>query len=403
MADSPPSAPSAIANLPGRIASVNESLILEIAARAMSRPDSIRLHAGESDEPTPGFIVDAANDAMRRGETRYVLSRGIQPLRDAIAAYLARTYKTPVDAQRVTVTVGGMQAISQSLLAIAQSGDEVLIPVPVWPNIIETTRIAGATPVPVPMSFDASLGWSLDLDALKAAAGPRTRAVFVNSPGNPTGSVLPEATLRKLLTWCRERGIWIIADEVYGRLVYPDAPTDPTVAPSFLPLVEPEDRVLVTNTMSKNWSMTGWRVGWVVSPPSMGTTFDNLMQYGSTGATTFAQHAAVVALNDGDEHISQMVDQCRIGRDIVCNALADIPGMRLAPPAGAFYVFFSPAGVNDSRQFTLDLLDATGVSLSPGAAFHASGEGWVRLCFGVSHATLREAAGRLRQYLVSRG
>lgn len=387
-----------------RVSGLNDSLILEIAARAMASPDSIQLHAGESDEPTPAFIVNAAIEALQRGETRYTLSRGIAPLRTAIADYLARTYQCDMGAERITVTVGGMQAIAQSLLAITEPGDEVVIPVPVWPNILETTRIAGAVPVTVAMAFDRQTGWMLDLHAVEAALTPRTKVIFINSPGNPTGAVLPGSVLSTLLAWSRERGIWIVSDEVYGRLIYGTGrgadSIAPRVAPSMLPLINDQDRVLVTNTMSKNWSMTGWRVGWVVAPTAMGQTFDNLMQYGSTGTATFAQHAAVVALNKGDDHITHMVRQCEAARDIVCHALTGIPGMRFTPPDGAFYLFFSPGGVTDSRQFAIDLFDATGVSLSPGAAFHNSGEGWMRLCFGVSHEALREAGSRIRSYLL---
>ncbi len=388
---------NAAQGLPNRIQSLNESKILQIAARALANPDAIRLYAGESDEPTPEFIVDAADQAMRRGETRYVLSRGIEPLRKAIARYLSRTYSVPMTADRITVTVGGMQAISQSLLAILEPGEELLVPVPVWPNILEAAQVAGARVVAVEMQFDKSRGWHLDLNQLFNAVGPRTKAMFINSPGNPTGAVMTEAEVAEVLDFCQQRGIWIIADEVYGRLVYP--PHQGKTAASFLSAADPEDRVIVTNTMSKNWSMTGWRVGWAVHPASLGLSFDNLMQYGSTGATTFAQHASVTALDEGDTHIDQMVAQCRIGRDIICDALLQVPGIHLVKPQGAFYVFFGIEGLTDSRQLAFDILDATGVGLAPGAAFHDTGEGWMRLCYGVSHATLQEAADRLLTYL----
>ena len=310
-----------------------------------------------------------------------------------------------MDVERITVTVGGMQAISQSLLAIVEPGDEVLVPVPVWPNILQAVQIAGGRAVPLTMQFSQEGGWQLDLDTIAGAITNKTRAIFINSPSNPTGWVMPAADVSALLSMCRQRGIWIIADEVYGRLVYPtDQPSAAVapVAPSFLPIAAPEDQVIVTNTMSKNWSMTGWRVGWVVAPPSLGLVFDNLMQYGSTGATTFAQHASVVALDQGDQQIDIMVDQCRTGRDIVCDRLATLPNIEFARPRGAFYLFFRVAGLTDSRQLAFDLLDATGVGLAPGAGFHPSGEGWMRLCFGVSHPLLRDAADRIVNYLKSR-
>jgi len=386
--------------LPERIRTLNESQILQIAAAAFDIPDSIRLYAGESDEPTPQFIVDAADQAMRAGHTRYVLSRGIQPLREAIARYLARTYSVPMDAERITVTVGGMQAVSQSLLAVTEPGDEVLVPVPVWPNILEATNAVGARVVPVPMQFGQQRGWYLDLDQLFGAVTDKTKVIFINSPGNPTGAVVTASEVAQIMAFCRQHGIWVIADEVYGRMVY--SPDAGKAAPSFLAAADPEDRLIITNTMSKNWSMTGWRVGWAAHPASIGLTFDNLMQYGSTSTATFAQHAAVVALDQGDSHIERMVAQCATGRDIICDALLQVPGIRLVKPEGAFYVFFGLDGLTDSKTLAFDILKATNVGLAPGSAFHESGEGWMRLCFGVSHELLSEAATRLQTYLTQR-
>lgn len=378
-------------SLPRRIRDAADSQILQVAARALARPDALRLYAGESDLPTPEFIVAAAAQAMREGHTRYVLSRGIEPLRDAIARYHLRTYDTPVQADRISVTVGGMQALSLTLQAILEPGDQIIVPVPVWPNIIEAARLVGAEPVLVREAFDEACGWQVDIEALLAAVTPRTRAIFINSPGNPTGATLTLAQLRRLLDHCRSRGIWIVADEVYNRMNHDDA----RHAPSFIPLIDPEDRVIVTNTFSKNWSMTGWRCGWVVAPRSMGPAWDNLLQYGSTGVTTFVQHAAIAAIDHGDEHIARMRSQIREARQVICDALASSPRARMAPPAGAFYLFFSVQGLRDSRQFAFDLLDATGVALAPGSAFGPQGEGWMRLCFGVSMPTLRTAAQRL--------
>ena len=144
--------------------------------------------------------------------------------------------------------------------------------------------------------------------------------------------------------------------------------------------------------------MTTWRVGWVFAPAALGEVYDNLMQYGSTGATTFVQHAAVVALRDGDEHVRTMTEQCRIGRDIISAALAAIPGIRYVPPRGAFYAFFGLDSMHDSRAVAFDLLEKQGVALAPGSAFGSRGEGWLRLCYGVSHPTLREAADRISRY-----
>lgn len=381
--------------LPARTRALSPSRIIEIAERAHGRADVIRLYAGESDLPTPSFIVEAAMAAMRAGHTRYELSRGVPALREAIARYHQRILGIPLGPERVSVTVGGMQALSQALLAVCEPGDRLLVPVPVWPNILEAARIAGVEPVAVPMAFDGERGWRLDLGQLLDSADSRTRAIFVNSPGNPTGATLEEHELATILAFARERGLWVVADEVYGRMTYDGR----AHAPSMLAIAEPEDRLLVTNTFSKNWSMTGWRCGWVVAPPSMGAVWDNLLQYGTTGATTFVQHAAIVALDEGEPHVAALREQLGRSRDSIVQALAGLPGLRMAPPAGAFYLFFSLEGLRDSRRFAFDLLESQRVALAPGVAFTSAGEGWLRLCFGVSSATLEVAGARLREFI----
>lgn len=381
-------------DLPARITETEESQILQVVARAHGRDGVIRLLAGESDLPTPAFITEAAVASLHRGETRYTFSQGIPPLRDAIARYHRRIYGVPVGADRINVTVGGMQAISQTLLALLSAGDEVIVPTPTWPNVVEAVRIAAGVPRLVELRADPALGWQLDLADLYAAVGPRTRAIFLNSPANPTGWTMSAQQVADVLAFARARGLWIIADEVYGRMVY-----DGSVhAPSFLPLIEPEDRVVITNTFSKNWSMTGWRIGWVVAPPSLGPVYDNLMQYGSTGVATFVQHAAIVAIDEGDSHVDAMLERNRVGREIICSMLEQVPRIRLHRPAGAFYLFFALDGLTDSRRFAFDLLDATGVALAPGTAFGAAGQGYMRLCFGVSHGLLRTAAERIAEF-----
>lgn len=387
-----------------QVLKVDDSQILQVVQRAYGREGVIRLYAGESDEPTPAFIVEAAQRSILAGQTRYTLSQGIPELREEIAAYYRRTYKNrpdaqPVQADRITVTVGGMQALSLTLQALLQPGDEVLVPVPVWPNIFEATKIAHAVPVPVPMQFNDDRGWFLDIETLFEAVTDKTRVVFINSPANPTGWTMTADEMSAVLAFCRRRGLWLISDEVYGRMVYDGS----DIAASMIDIIDPQDRVVICNTLSKNWSMTGWRVGWALSPAALGPIYDNLMQYSTTGVATFVQHAAVAALRDGDEHVAKIAKQCRESRDIICDALAAIPGIRLVRPAGAFYVFFSVKGMTDSRAVAFDILDKAGVGLAPGSAFGAHGQGWLRLCFGVSHNTLREAAARLTAYFARQG
>ena len=371
------------------IAGLPESGIVEVVNYGRERPDLLQLWIGEGDLPTPDFIGEAAHKALLAGETFYTWQRGIPPLRQGIADYLNRSYGTSVDAEQVFVTVGGMGAIMLALQAIIDAGDEVVMVSPVWPNIFSAVEVLGGVARPVAMSLTEA-GWTLDLERLFDACGPRTKAVFVNSPGNPTGWTLGRDDMIRLRDFARRRGLWIIADEVYGRLTYQ---TDH--APSFLQIMEPDERLMVVNTFSKNWSMTGWRVGWIVASPSLGQVFENLIQFNTSGVASFLQFGALAAIRDGDPTVESLRERCRAGRDIVCDALAELPRVRFHRPTGAFYVFFAVEGEPDSRALAIRLIDEAAVGLAPGSAFGPGGEGYLRLCFGGSHDLLRRAMDRL--------
>jgi aspartate/methionine/tyrosine aminotransferase len=250
-----------------------ESGIVEVFNYGRGRKGLIPLWAGEGDLPTPDFICAAANRSLGAGETFYTWQRGIPELRAALARYHARQFGRPFEAEAFFVTGGGMQAIQIAIAAVAGSGDEVIVPTPAWPNFAAAAGIGGAKPVFVPLDFDGER-WALDLDRLRATAGPRTRAIFINSPANPTGWVASKEDLGEILTFARSRGLWIMADEVYNRFVYDGAAR----APSFYDIAAPDDRVLYVNTFSKNWAMTGWRIGWIAAPEALGAVIENLIQ-----------------------------------------------------------------------------------------------------------------------------
>ena len=209
-------------------------------------------------------------------------------------------------------------------------------------------------------------------------------------PGNPTGWTMGRDDMIRLRDFARSRGLWIIADEVYGRLTY-----EIDHAPSFLEIMEPDERLLVVNTFSKNWSMTGWRIGWLVAPEALGQVYENLIQFSTSGVASFLQFGAAAAMRDGEPSVVALRERCHIGRDIVCDALAEMPRVRFHRPPGAFYVFFAVDGEPDSRALALRLVDEAGVGLAPGSAFGAGGDGYLRLCFGASHELLRQAMDRL--------
>ncbi|MGQ4807794.1 Aspartate aminotransferase [Candidatus Entotheonellaceae bacterium PAL068K] len=372
-------------------ATLPESGIVAVVNYGRDKPGLVPFWAGEGDVPTPGFISEAAVAAMRDGETFYTYQRGIPPLRQAVAAYLRRHFQADVEPERVIVTGSGMQAIVQTVQALVGPGDEVVVVSPVWPNFFAAIHMQDAVARAVTLTCDAN-AWRLDLDRLFDACGPRTRALFINTPNNPTGWIMDPEDMIRVRDFARTRGLWIIADEVYGQFVY-DRPR----TTSFLELMEPEEQLIVTNTFSKNWSMTGWRLGWVVIPQSkaLGQVYENLVQYNTSGAPAFLQYGGLAALNEGDAYLKRLVEQCRQGRDMVCESLAELPRVRLVPPPGAFYVFFQVKGEKDSLAFARRMVDDANVGLAPGSAFGSGGEGFLRLCFAASHETLRTGVTRL--------
>jgi aspartate/methionine/tyrosine aminotransferase len=348
------------------------------------------LWAGEGDLSTPAFITEAAARALTAGETFYTWPRGIPELRDALARYHTRLYGREFSAEEFFVTGSGMQAIQITLAMTVGEGDEVIIPTPAWPNAAAAAGIIGARAVSVPMSFGND-GWTLDLDRLAAAITARTRAFLVVSPSNPTGWTASRADLTALLALARRHGLWIIADEIYGRFWYDGGPR----APSFYDVMTAEDRVLFVNTFSKNWAMTGWRVGWIAAHPALGQTVENLIQYSTSGVAQFMQRAAVVALDQGDEFINYQVARARASRDVVCELLARSGRCRFAVPSGAFYLLFAVDGEADTRRLAFRLIDEAAVGLAPGGAFGPGGEGFLRLCFARDPEQMAMAAERI--------
>jgi aspartate/methionine/tyrosine aminotransferase len=363
--------------------------ILEVFNYGRGRDGLIPLHVGEGDLPTPTFIRAAAEASLAAGDTFYSPQRGLPELRAAIAEYHQALHRRPFDLERFFVTSGGMHAIEVACRMVAGSGDAV----PAWPNIAAAIGITGAKAVPVAMSF-GNAGWTLDLDRLAAAVTGRTKAIVINSPANPTGWTASLDELRAIAGLARRHGLWLIADEVYQRFFY----AGPR-APSLYDLGEPDERTLLVNTFSKNWAMTGWRIGWLSAPPALAPTIENLIQYSSSGTPAFTQRAALAALRDGEDFLALQVARARHGRDIVCNALRATGRVRFAEPDGAFYLFFAVDGEADSRALALRLVDEAGVGLAPGAAFGGPGAPFMRLCFARDPAQLSEAGERLAQWL----
>ena len=385
---------SLIAALRPSAASLPASRIVAVFNHGRDKPGLIPLWVGEGDLPTPAFIADAASAALLGGDTFYTYQGGLPQLREAIAAYHTRHYKRAFSAANFFVTGGGMQAIQLAFQMTVGAGDEVVVPTPSWPNFRGAVETTGAKTVSVPMRLTRD-GWQLDLDELFAAVTPRTRAIVINSPANPSGWTASQDDLAAILAFTRKRGLWIIADEIYGRFYFGEG----GLAPSLQHLIEPEDRVLFAQTFSKNWAMTGWRIGWLQAPAVLGPVIENLVQYNTSGVAPFMQRGAIVALNDGDGFVDDQVARARQGLEIVTAALAPLNSVSYIAPAGAFYAFFGIAGMTDSLAAALRIVDEANVGLAPGTAFGDGADPYFRVCFLRSPDQLREAMQRLAGWI----
>lgn len=376
-----------------QISEIEETGIMKVFLHSVGRRDIIPFWAGEGDVPTPDFICQAVTASLTAGETMYSHSRGIPEVRDALAQYMNRTFALNLPESRVSLTTSGMAAIVVAVQMAVGPGDDMLVLGPVWPNIYSTIAIAGGTVRHATLALKAD-GWQLDLDKLFTQVTPKTTAIFINSPGNPTGWVMTAEAQKELLEFARARGIWIIADEVYHNLVF-----DRKVAPSFLQIAELEDRLLVVNSFSKSWLMTGWRLGWLTHPASLADTVTKLIQVLTSCAPVFLQRGAIAALHHGDHVIADLRDRSRRGRDLVFDRLESWPRVRAARPQGAFYAFFEVDGMTDSLATCHEIIDQCQVGLAPGMAFGPNGEGYLRLCFASQPETLQRGLDALEPYL----
>ena len=368
------------------------SKIREIYNQGVGMPGLLAFWAGESDEPTPGFIRRAAQASLEAGEVFYSQNLGVLELREALAQYVSRLHK-PVSQDQIAVTSSGVNALMLASQLLLDPGDRAVEVVPLWPNLQEIPRILGAQTITVPLRF--GMEWTLHLDQLLEALTPRTRAVYINSPNNPTGWTITREAQKAILAHCRRHGIWIVCDDAYERMYYGEG----GVAPSFLDIAEPEDRVIGANTFSKSWLMTGWRLGWLVVPPALAPDLAKLIEYNTSCAPVFVQRAGVAAVRDGEPVVAHSRERFRRARDFLVNALDEIPGVKAALPPGAMYVFFGIEGMTDSLGFCKRLLRETALGLAPGSAFGPEGEGYVRWCFAASEERLAEGVGRLRRFL----
>jgi aspartate/methionine/tyrosine aminotransferase len=377
--------------------------IVEVFHHGRGRPDVIPLWVGEGDLATPAFIHEAATRSFVAGETFYTNQRGLPELREAIARYMRSVYRPNSSREglyapdRFSVTIGGMHALQIASRLVAGAEDEVVVLTPAWPNFRGALTVAGAGVIEVPLVFSGTGGagkWALDMQHVARALTARTRAIVVNSPSNPTGWSASHEELAAILQLARSLNLWIIADEIYGRFFY-----DAARAPSFRDFIDEDDRVMFVQTFSKNWAMTGWRIGWLEAPAALGPTIENLVQYSTSGVPVPMQRGAIAALELGEDFVADQVKRARQSRDLLCDTLDQTGRVDFALPDGAFYLFCALDTSLDTRALAFRLVDEARVGVAPGTAFGAGGERFLRLCFARPAADMIEAAQRLAHWL----
>jgi aspartate/methionine/tyrosine aminotransferase len=375
---------------------VPRSRIRELAEIAMGMEGVLKLYFGESDLATPAFIQEAARKAMADGYTYYTENAGLPSLREELARYYQRLHNVTLDpSTEIAVTASGVQALSLALRVLVDPGDEALVLTPAWPNSAAILRLAHAVVHEMPQVL-AGERYRIDYDALERMVNPRTRVLLYTSPSNPLGWVATDEDQDKLLDFARRHGLWLVADEVYERLFYSDSHA---TVPSILRKATREDALIVVQSFSKAWCMTGWRLGWLVAPKEFIQRAVPLNEFLVSCPASFVQKAAETALREGEEWIATLVARLRENRDFALGALRKMPGVIVPEPDGAFYLFPRIRAAEDSFAFAKRLLLETRVGLAPGCAFGAGGEGSVRICYASHRDVLEEAMSRLGAFL----
>jgi aspartate/methionine/tyrosine aminotransferase len=373
------------------------SQVREVANAGFGAPDLAKFWFGEGDQPTPAFIREAAAAALAEGRTFYTHNRGAADLREALGDYLTGLHGRPFHPGSLSITSGGISALMIAMQAVLDPGDRVVAVTPVWPNLVEIPRILNAEVTRVGLRAENGL-WRLDLDELLSAITPGTRLVLLNSPNNPTGWVLPPEDRAPLLDHCRRLGVWLLTDDVYERLDF----TSPGAPGSFLTLSDADDRLISANSFSKGWRMTGWRLGWLVTPPSLEPEIGKLLEFNTSCPPDFLQAGAVAALR-GANYIDDLRVELTARRDRLWTGLTAIAGIEAARPDGGMYVLLRVAGETGSVALAKRLIAEAGLGLAPGAAFGPESEGWLRWCFATGEGAMDEGLSRLAGWIGRRG
>jgi aspartate/methionine/tyrosine aminotransferase len=361
---------------------------LEAAGRKI-----IHLEIGQPDVPTFENIVQAGVRAIEDGHTRYNPPAGVPALRKTIAEYAGEQRDMTFTPAQVVVGPGAKPALFFPTLALVRPGDEAIYPDPGFPTYAAMIGVAGGTAVPVPLSEENN--FAFDLDAFDSLISEKTRLIILNSPGNPTGGVMPMPVLEHIAEAALRYGAWVISDEIYARLVY-----DGETVPSIATLPGMAERTVICDGFSKTYAMTGWRLGYGIMPEALAQRVDLLLTHSVGCTATFTQVAGIEALAGPQERVAEVVAEYERRRDVLVEGLNAIPGVRCQKPQGAFYVFpnVTAFGMTSNDLANL-ILEEAGVAVLPGSAFGRYGEGYLRLCFANSMENIRQALEQIKGVL----
>lgn len=379
--------------LPSGIRKVNEkALAMERAGKNV-----IHFEIGRPDFDTPEYIKKACMESLERGEVFYTSNYGDMELREAIAEKLDRQNHVPYKASEILVTVGLSEAIFDLLCTILDEGDEILVPDPVWMNYVNVPRLLGA--VPVSYQLKEENDYQMDPEEIRGKITDRTKAMVIVTPNNPTGSILSERILKELAQIAMGNDILVIADEVYERLVY-----DGAKHISIASLPGMKERTFTLNGMSKAYSMTGWRLGYVAAPEAFVPVMNKIHQHNVTCAPSFVQKASIAALRGETDEVEKMVAEYQRRRDYAVKKINEIPGLSCRCPKGAFYIFINAKELGlSSAQLADYLLEEAMIALVPGDVFGASGEGYLRMSFANSYENIAEGLERMEAAVAKLG
>jgi len=355
----------------------------------------IHLEIGQPDFPTPANVSEAGITAIRLGKTKYTPPAGIPQFREIIAEYAGRQRGLKIDPAQVVVGCGSKPGLFFPTLALVAPGDEVLYPDPGFPTYEAMIRVAGGIPVPIPLREENQ--FSFDLDVFDAKISERTKLIVLNSPGNPTGGVLPLADLKHIAEQALKHNCWVLSDEIYTQLVY-----DGLTAHSIAEIEEIRKQLVIVDGFSKTYSMTGWRLGYMITPVALAERLDLLLTHATGCTAAFTQYAGMEALTGPQDFVAEMVTEYQRRRDRMLELVNAIPGVHAQKPQGAFYIFPNVKSYGlSSKEIASRLINEAGVAILAGTDFGSGGEGYLRLVYAVSMEAIKEGLEKIAAWFAS--